>query len=101
LALLVHQDTTSVCLPKYHSFQSDFVLLEWVAQKIATEAPELQHLNLGNRLPECHGVTDKVAMGRLFGQVNRMRNLQILDARAVTCSSENLTFIAFNLGLLS
>lgn len=74
--------------------------MEWVAQKIATEAPALQHLNLGDRLPE-RDVIDKVAMSCLFGQVNRMRNLQILDARAVTCSSENLTFIAFNLKLLT
>jgi hypothetical protein len=100
LALLVHQETTSVSLPKYNSLQSDFALLEWVAQKIATEAPALQHLNLGDRLPDC-GVIDKVAMSCLFGQVNRMRNLQILDARAVTCSSENLAFIAFNLQLLT
>lgn len=100
LALLLHNSTASVCFPTYHSFQNHFIFLEWLVDKVATEAPNVQKLCLGNRLPE-FGDFHTVAMRRLFGKISRIKNLQVLDAKAFKCSSENLSAIAFHLKSLT
>jgi hypothetical protein len=100
MALLVHQATTSVNFPKTKYFQEDFAFLASIIETIASKAPNLRRLCLGDKLPELRD-TDLTAKYRFLWQLIRLRNLQVLDAIALHCDSNSLAFIASNMTLLT
>jgi hypothetical protein len=100
MALLVHQTSTSVSFPETNYFQDDFAFLANIIETIASKAPNLRRLCLGDKYPELRD-TDLNAKSRFLWQLIRIRNLQVLDAIALHCDSNSLSFIASNMTLLT